>query len=70
MASFLLFLAVLSGGVWIVTYLASNAEGTGWAISVCSMAQGLCDKPSIALWTAVALAGLWVAAKFAAVIRD
>jgi hypothetical protein len=71
MAKIVLFLAVLCGFAWIVFSAAGGvvADGPNWGTEVCSSARSFCRDPQPLIYYALALACLWLVAKFISAVR-
>ena len=74
MKNFILFLAIVCGGVSITFYTAAKevANGPNWASNLCSASRSLslCQNPRQLAFAAVGLAALWLVMAFVSAIRD
>ena len=72
MKNFILFLAIVCGGVSITFYTASKEVANGWASNLCSASRSLslCQNPRQLAFAAAGLAALWLLMAFVSAIRD
>jgi hypothetical protein len=74
MKNFILFLAIVCGGVSVTFYTAAKevANGPNWASNLCSASRALslCQNPRQLAIAAVGLAALWLVMAFVSAIRD
>ena len=74
MKNFILFLAIVCGGVSVTFYTAAKevANGPNWASNLCSASRSLslCQNPRQLALGAAGLAALWLVMAFVSAIRD
>jgi hypothetical protein len=70
--NFILFLAIVCGGVSFLFFTAAKeaADGPNWASQVCKVAVTLCYNPRQLALAAVGLGALWLVVMFVSAIRD
>jgi hypothetical protein len=74
MKNFILFLAIVCGGVTVMFYTAAKeaADGPNWASKLCSGSRSLslCQDPRQLAFVAGGLGILWLVVTFVSAIRD
>jgi hypothetical protein len=74
MKNFILFLAIVCGGVSVTFYTAAKeaADGPNWASNLCSASHSfsLCQNPQQLVIAAAGLAALWLVMVFVSAIRN
>jgi hypothetical protein len=74
MKNFILFIAIVCGGVCVMFYAAAKeaSNGPNWASNLCSASRplSLCQNPRQLAFAAVGLAALWLVMAFVSAIRD
>jgi hypothetical protein len=74
MKNFILFLAIVCGGVTVMFYTAAKeaVDGPNWASKVCSAGRSLslCQDPRQLAFVAAGLGALWLVMMFVSAIRD
>ena len=74
MKNFILFLAIVCGGVTVMFYTAAKeaADGPNWASKLCSAGRSLslCQDPRQLAFVAGGLGILWLVVIFVSAIRD
>jgi hypothetical protein len=70
MKSFILFLALVCGGVSFLLYTDKQFISGNWAPQICRSAGSLCHDPHLLDSAAAGLVALWLLMVFVSAIRD
>jgi hypothetical protein len=74
MRNFILFLAIVCGGMTVMFYTAAKeaADGPNWASKLCSASRSfsLCQDPRQLAFVAAGLVALWLLIMFVSAIRN